>query len=401
MKRILHRLTIGAAIALTAVVLGSVPGGRAPMASIADAAGSCPTTIRVNGSTTVGPITVASQAPFEALYAPGTSMSIVQNGSGNGINDLTAGNADVAMSSKPLNSTEQNGKYTYQIGRDAFVIGVQDSPAMAFLSAGMVKAHLTQIYSAGDGTTGTWPGGILALDWDELVPAIPGAPHTPIVPRMRITGSGSRPDFNSSIGVSAANEDATNLATGLPRLAESLHMADAAENNVNQIVYTSLSQVASHPGMRVVAIDGLIPSESNIETYALPRSLFMATRDIASVPRIDDSRQVRADDYVNFIRGPQGAALIAAEGYVVIPPAPVPPIPDWDVNLSGAVTLSDLGAVSSRWGQTSTCKGWIRADGNNDGRVSLGDIGTVTSHWGQDGLICDAAHLCQHPGGPQ
>jgi hypothetical protein len=46
-----------------------------------------------------------------------------------------------------------------------------------------------------------------------------------------------------------------------------------------------------------------------------------------------------------------------------------------------------LGAISRKWGLTTACKGWIRADANNNATVSLGDIGVVTSHWGQTGFV--------------
>ena len=227
---------------------------------------------------------------------------------------------------------------------------------MQFLatSGGLTVAHLTQIYNAG--------AAISNLHWDELLPTIAGAPHRLIVPRARITGSGSQPDFIKQISVPAANEDATIVATGLPREVEALQMADDAVNNQDQIVYTSLSQVSNHSGMLVVALNGLIPAVANISTYALPRTLFIATNDKATVARIDNSQQVRADDWINYFRSAAGDAVIANEGYITIPPASVPPVPDWDVNLDGNTSLGDLGAISNHWGLTSTCKGWVRAD---------------------------------------
>jgi ABC-type phosphate transport system substrate-binding protein len=394
---------MGAALMLAIALVGVLPVGPRRGAQLVDAAGACPITIRDNGSTTLQPIRLAIKPVFEAQWAPGTTDAQIFNGSGNGIADLTGFNADTASSSRPLkfSNGETTGKYVWQVAKDSFVIGVHNSPAMAFLaSGGLTRGNLTQIYNAG--------AGISNLHWDELSPAPTGAPHSLIIPRMRITGSGSRPDFDSQISVPDANEDATNIATGLPRLTESLDMADQVSANDNQIAYTSLSQISTHPNMLVVAIDGVVPTAANVSSYALPRQLFIATNDKTLVNRIDNSQQVRADDWINFFRSPAGDALIAAEGYPTIPAASVPPIPDWDVNLDGNTSLGDLGAVASHWGLTSTCKGWVRADGNNDGRVSLSDIGTVTSHWGQDGLICDGVaggsdthydggtHDCQH-----
>src|SRR6476619_773902 len=113
MKRIWNAGVVGASIVLGLALLGSLPGGLRHVTST-DAFGSCPITIRHHGSTTVGPITTNSEAPFDAAWAPNTSMSIVLNGSGNGLADLAAGTADVAASSRPLTAGEQTGKYAWQ-----------------------------------------------------------------------------------------------------------------------------------------------------------------------------------------------------------------------------------------------------------------------------------------------
>ena len=126
-----------------------------------------------------------------------------------------------------------------KIAKDSFVIGVRNSPAMAWLT-GLTKANLKQIYDA--------QAAISTLRWVDLVPPPAGATTDLIVPRARITGSGSQPDFISQLGVTAASEDATIVATGLPRLVEADQMAQAAENNDNQIIYTSLAEIDTSPG---------------------------------------------------------------------------------------------------------------------------------------------------------
>lgn len=109
--------------------------------------------------------------------------------------------------------------------------------------------------------------------------------------------------------------------------------------------------------------------------------------------RLDYSDAVRADDWINFIRSNPGVDWMNSlpnVQHITVEAAPYPAIPDWDVNLSDYTTLGDLGAVSARWGQYSSCRGWIRADANNDAKVTLGDIAVVTSHWGSPG-VC---HSC-------
>lgn len=115
--------------------------------------------------------------------------------------------------------------------------------------------------------------------------------------------------------------------------------------------------------------------------------VWVVTNDKNFVSRVDDSRQVRADDYVNFTRGAVGVWLEALGGLNPPQYAVPDPIPDYDVNLDGGTHLGDLLNVAQRWGAGAYCPGWIRPDENNSGSVSLGDVGGVEQHWGADGLL--------------
>jgi hypothetical protein len=329
------------------------------------------------------------------VWGGNTTIVHTANGSGNGIADLNAGNAEVADASKKLSVAENPGnKYIYNIAFDAFVVGVKNDGNMAFLANGLTIGQLTQIWNA--------QANISTLHWDELVPAPTGATHNLIVPRARITGSGSRPDWDKAISVPDANENVTITTTGLPRLAESSDMADQAENNDDQIVYTSLGQIDTHPGMLVVPISNGGPFVSPNSTtvfdgsYPLPRTLWIMDFNIATRPRIngvnDDSNEVRADDWINYMRSSAVTGLIGAEGFLPAAPSPLPPFPDWDINDDGTTSLGDILGIAGRWGQTSACAGAVRADGNNDGKVSLGDIGVVTKKWGQTGFTYSAPY---------
>jgi hypothetical protein len=164
-------------------------------------------------------------------------------------------------------------------------------------------------------------------------------------------------------------------------------MAAAAANNDFQISYTSIANT-DFPGMKPLNLNGVAPSHQNIanQTYPALRTLWLAVAKTAFVNRIDDSPTVRADDYVNFIMTTAGQTIVASQ-FVPVGASALPPIPDWDVNMDGNTSLSDLGAITARWGQTSGCTGWIRADANNSAGVSLGDIGVVTGRWGNPGFV--------------
>jgi phosphate transport system substrate-binding protein len=391
MYRLFNRIILSLAVLVAVVTVGSVfGGGSATLPLQVESAQFCPIALKAEGSTTVFPITRASEAPYESLFGPGTDIQLASIGSTNGINLLTAGQVEVAPSSRPLSAGEASGKYVFKVALDAFVIAVKNDPQMSFLDNGITVPQIVQIYTAGAGING--------LYWDQLSPPIPGAPHRLIVPRARITGSGSQPDFLSKFGISAAAEAATIDATGLPRQVESSDMAAVAAANLDHISYTSLANLLT-PGMKIVklsdGVGGFIePTTETVinQTYPRRRELFLAMRDNAVNPRIDNSNFVRADDFINFVRSAAGTTIVAGTGFVSINPGARPPVPDWDVNMDGNTSLGDLGAVSSKWSQQSTCKGWIRADVNNSSNVSLADIGGVTSKWGQPGFQCAVAY---------
>jgi hypothetical protein len=121
---------------------------------------------------------------------------------------------------------------------------------------------------------------------------------------------------------------------------------------------------------------------------AVPNAAMTASPQDRAASRIDDSPQVRADDLVNYLRGP-GVSLLQANGQIPNRlPMAAPPFPDWDGNLDGKTSLGDIGVVASKWGHASGCPGWIRAGADNSNNVTLADVGTVTSKWGLAGYSC-------------
>ena len=388
MYRLINRITLSAAVLVAVIAVSSMLGGSsAQQPPQAESAQFCPIALKSEGSTTVFPITRESEAPFESLWGPGTDVQLASIGSGNGINLLSAGQVENAPSSRPYTAGEAADKFVYKVALDGFVWAVKDDPQMAFLSQ-ITLQHIQQIYTAGAGING--------LYWDQLTPTIGGAPHRLIVPRARITGSGSQPDMLAKHGISAAAEAATIDSTGLPRLVESSDMAVAAATNVDQIAYTSLANLGQ-AGLKELAFSNgggfVLPTQTTVlnGSYPVRRELFIGTRNSGSNPRIDNSNMVRSDDFINFIRSSAGQTIINNVGFVPLTSGARPPFPDWDANLDGSTTIGDLGAVAAKWGQTSTCKGWIRSDVNNSGNVSLADIGGVTNKWGQPGFQCAVA----------
>ena len=374
--------TLPVVLAAAAVMASSVV---VAMPGIASATGQCPITVTEQGSTTVYPALIAGQAAFQS--ASGCSLSITGNGSGAGLTALLAGTVNVAASSRALNAgNETNNLYAWQIGGDAMVLAVQNSSAMSAIT------HITQ-----NQVQGIYMGTI--TNWNQIDPSYPSLA---IVPRSRITVSGSYSDLLSKFSITAAGEAATISATGLARLTTSQDEADAACNNTGQIVYTSLANLLAYGPSGTGCLKALnlaggsstnyvAPSVTSVQngTYPVPRQLFLAVQKfsvIGGTATTDTSANVKAYDLVNWFLSSAGQSYVAQVGFVTANIPSTQPIPDFDVNLDGAVGLGDLGNLTGRWGQTSNCNGWIRADVNNDGAVGLADIGKVTAKWGATGF---------------
>jgi ABC-type phosphate transport system substrate-binding protein len=281
------------------------------------------------------------------------------------------------MSSRPLTAAEAADLYVVQVAGDAFVIAVNNSANMSFLT-NITVSQLHDIYAG------------IITNWNAL-----GGPNQPIVPRARITASGSQPDFNGQVGVTSAQESATIAATGLPRLTESVDMANAVVGVDYQIAYTSLANL-DVAGMKTLTVNGIVASPATVidQTFPLKRRLYMMARGLTLSPvngqridglDVDYSPLVRADDFLDYVTSATGEAAIAAQGFVSVPSVLV--IPDWDINMDGTTGVGDLGEILAKWGLQTNCKGWIRADGNNSGKVSVSDVGTVTGHWAQPGFV--------------
>jgi phosphate transport system substrate-binding protein len=377
------------ATAVSVTLLAGTVAVAAP-GNVSASGPSCPITVNQEGSTTVFPALEQAKAGFQAAHD--TTLVNVASGSTTGLNALLAfigGTSTtvrhVASSSRPLRATgaEPTNLFAWQIGADAMVIAVHRDLGISRITVEEVR--------------GIWNGTI--TNWNQIAGStISGT----IVPRSRILGSGSRDDHLRLFGISDTSERATITATGLPRLTTSEDEATAVCNNVGQVSYTSLANLLTYGPLGTNCLKALelaaagttnyiAPSTTTVQngTYPAPRQLFLALPRfsvIGTAATTDDSANVKAQDLVNYMLTSAGQAAVNQVGFVNQPLPAVPPIPDFDVNLDGVVSVLDLGRVTARWGQSSACRGWIRADVNNDRVVSVLDLGRVTARWGGVGF---------------
>jgi phosphate transport system substrate-binding protein len=382
--------------------------------TVAPAAASAATLcVQEQGSTTVYPALAHAQnalqgavtgATWPSATALGCDVSLTANGSGTGLTALlnyfgiggsSSTVVDLAASSRALKSgNEATNLWGFKVGGDAMVIAVNKNLGISQIKVDEVK--------------GIYNGTI--TNWNQIAGS---STSGTIVPRSRITGSGSRDDLGTLFGVDLVTaEPATIAASGLARLVTSQDEADAACNNANQMVYTSLANLLAYGPSGSNCLKALSLAAGSTSTYVAPslasanpasgtypakRQLFVATPKASTLAAkfgtaigtgwTDRLGVVKAQDMVNYMMGTPGQSDVAAVGFVTVTSPTKQAIPDADVNLDGAIGLADIGNITGRWSQSNAIKGWERADVDNNGAVGLSDIGKITGQWGGTGFV--------------
>ncbi|MBF0373541.1 MAG: substrate-binding domain-containing protein [Alphaproteobacteria bacterium] len=169
--------------------------------------------LALHGAATVAKnLVIPNQARIEDQT--GHSLSIVMNGSGNGLTDLAAGRADLAMISAPIEvaaatvDLDPNGMIAHPVGRAA--IRVMVNPAN--------RAALTQ-----DAVRAIFTGG--AVDWSEV-----GGPAGPIQVVVEAPGQGTRAMVEA---VFLGGRPFTPQARLMPVLAQLAQVAGQAPNAIS------------------------------------------------------------------------------------------------------------------------------------------------------------------------
>jgi phosphate transport system substrate-binding protein len=263
------------------------------MALVATLAPSIPTfageKVSIDGSTGVAPL-VASLARAYQVDNPGTAIVI---GSGLGtkarIQALREGRIDIAMASHGLDvpAMQRQGMVVHEIGRIAVVFGTNAGVNVATIS----ESEVCAIYAG------------KLTDWKAL-----GGSHMPIVPL-------TRPDSEVDAEVVRGGITClTGLAMhpGVRTMAKSGDMADALAGVMGSVGMTTMT-VVEQSGGRVLplALGQVAPSAANVESrrYTLTRDIFL----VVGAGSSDATRK-----FIDFVRSPAGAKVIAANGAVPV-----------------------------------------------------------------------------------
>ncbi len=287
-------------IGIPAVVAG-VMSAAIPQLAHAQAA------IKVDGSSTVFPISEAYAEEFQIQKRGKVRVTVGVSGTGGGFKKFCRGETDMANASRPISKEEMEVcrkagiKYIEMpVAFDALTVVV--NPKNTWVKT-MTVADLKKMWEpAAQGRINTWKQVRAEYPADKLMLFGPGADSgTFDYFTEAVTGKAK-----SSRGDYTASEDDNTLVQGV-------------ENNKNGIGYFGFAYYAAHKDkMRAVSIDGgkgpVAPSVENVinGTYSpLSRPLFVYVKE-ASMAR----PEVR--EFVQFMMT-EGADLVAEVGYVPLP----------------------------------------------------------------------------------
>lgn len=278
------RKKLAAILALSAMALFSACGEAEETPAAEGTPQEETVEISVVGSTTVQPLAELLSEAYEAVD-PNVIITVSGGGSSVGVKSASEQSADIGMASREIKDSEIEECPEIVIHTIAYD-GIAIVTGLDVELQGLTMEQARAIF-AGEIT-----------DWSEV-----GAPAGPITVVSREEGSGTRAAFEELV------------------LGESLMSADAILQPSNGAVRTT---VTSTPGAIAyisfgymddstmpVSINGAAPSAETVESgeYPVYRPLNMVTY---------GEPQGAVAQWLEFIKGADGQAIVAAEGYLTI-----------------------------------------------------------------------------------
>jgi phosphate transport system substrate-binding protein len=213
---------------------------------------------------------------FEQQF-PGTTVNAQARGTDKGIQELLAGNVDLAAISRPLTSQETaQGLAAAPVTKDAIAIVVGDKNPFR---KGLTRDQVVGIFQ---GQTTEWSTVGGAAGTIQVINRPPNSGTHQAFREMVLRGG----NFGTTPNIRTLSQDAT---TPLLRAL-----------GTNGIGYATYAQVANQQTVRTVPVDGLTPEAAN---YPYQRILYYAYKQPASP-------QVQA--FLGYVASPQGQQAISA-----------------------------------------------------------------------------------------
>lgn len=244
--------------------------------------------VRMDGSTTVGPIADAFAEYFEKTRD--VKITVNKTGSGDGAAALIADRCDIANMSRPMKMKEFEKAVANGVMPVAHVVAM-DGVCVAVHPKNPIKALTTEKIKA------IYQGKI--TNWKEL-----GGPDMKIVPISRDTNSGTYETFHKLV----MNKDA--MAEGIAHVNSQPHMQKRIQDTQAAIGYVGLGFLE---GVKALKVNGIEPTRQTVATgvYPIARPLFMWTNGYPTLGSL-------VHQMVTFHLTVRGQDIIEAKGYVPV-----------------------------------------------------------------------------------
>ncbi len=285
------------------VVLAALPacGSGAASAGTAIEAAGTQRAIQNKGSDTLVNLALAWAERYRAID-PEVSIAVTGGGSGTGIAALINGTVDIANASRQMKEKEvaaakANGidPIEFTVAIDALAVVVhQDNPISQ-----LTIDQLSDIFTG------------RITNWKEV-----GGNDAPIIILSRETNSGTHVYFLEEVVRKGDKENEDIFAPQTLLMPSSVGITSELRRNPNAIGYDGLGYVTEHEKVIAVAKDNASPYVlPTVETgadgsYPIARGLYMYTA--------GEPTDVIAE-YLDWIRGPEGQAIVAELGFVPLP----------------------------------------------------------------------------------
>lgn len=248
------------------------------------------TTITIEGSTTCLPIVSDCAEEYMELYS-NTDIQVSGGGSSVGVKAAGEGTANIGMASRAIKSSEVElypNLKVYGIAKDGIAVIVNENNAVT----GLTKEQLVAVLK-GETTS-----------WDSLGGS--GA----VVVIGRDSNSGTRATFEEILDVEGDvvyNSEKTS----------NNDVATSVANTPGAIGYVGLGYVSTS-GVKALPIGGVAASESTVAdgSYLISRTLYIMT---------NGEPDMQVMNFINYIKGAEGQAIAAENGFVKLPAGYVDP----------------------------------------------------------------------------
>lgn len=238
--------------------------------------------LTISGSSSITPLMEVLAGVYEVLN-PDISIRINQSDSGTGVSDANNGNSDLGMASRAKKNEDPNVVF-HQIAIDGVALIANENCTLD----GVTSDEITALYSSGTAIQ------------NVITAAI-----------SREGGSGTRDAFDSKFGL----DDLENLASCVEEQSSTGLVITAIQGNTsgNTIGYISLGSLTAAQAQQCkpINLNGIAPTVETVidGSYFLQRPFNIVYKDYDALSDV-------AKDFIDFIMGDIGQAVIVHEGYI-------------------------------------------------------------------------------------